>query len=103
MLMDPDQWLWRPLTHDFGNTAAGTVLFANGTRLHTRVAHGQPMAQKYTYLDALPHRLLDAQYRNAMFANDTVAAEASPLSSLTYEMVMTHYIAGPPYFATGRE
>jgi hypothetical protein len=100
ILMDPDQFLWRPFTHTF---LQHDVVWSPGPRLHTTVAHGHPMAQRYSYLRFTHKRLFNTTYRLAMYHYSRAAVRASPIRKLSKKDLTAHYLAGPPYLATGRE
>lgn len=87
ILMDPDQLILRPFTHNnFSNTE---WRFLDGDT-YTSVQHGKPMGQLYGF---------GLQWKDKIDMSKITAD--SPITTMSRSDARAGYIVGPPYIATG--
>ena len=90
ILIDPDQVLTRPITHDFSKQTGNSLI---GDNPRTIVEHGSPFAQMYQ---------LGALWQN--FDEEKITGtKESPAKNVTRKDALAHYQVGPPYLATARD
>jgi hypothetical protein len=96
ILLDPDQLILKPLTHDYTNLNMKWMHRRN-TKLPKMVQHKQTMAQRYAYGNEWITQV-DLEH---LLPHD-VARKASPLWKLSSKTA-SRFAAGPPYLATARD
>jgi hypothetical protein len=90
ILLDPDQLILRPFTHDFTNS---TDYFKIPGGYKHKVEHGAPFAQQYGF---------GLQWKTEV-KMDHIAPN-SPVVTMNREVAWKYYFAmGPPYIATARD
>jgi peptidyl serine alpha-galactosyltransferase len=94
IILDPDEFIIRPFVVDYTHE---TEIYADGPVLHTRVSHGKPMAQRYGFGAHFIFRTKLAELLNL------TELSSSSVRAWDHEQVKNHYVAGPPYIATGRD
>jgi hypothetical protein len=96
ILMDPDQLIFKPLTHDYTDINMKWIQRRSANRSKA-VKHGTTIAQQYGY----QNQWLTKVNLSHLLSNDTATRE-SPLWKLSPKTA-SKYAAGPPYFATASD
>lgn len=97
IVLDPDQWIVRPFVRDYADEVE--AYHEPGAVIHRSVSHGHPMSQLYGMGASWSDKINVTEILNG----DREAARASPLNNWTWADINAHYVAGPPYIATGRD
>lgn len=92
VILDPDEFILRPFLQDYSEAREVWV-----EPIITRaVVHGKPMSQKYG---------LGASWARNINMTEILGSSTLPSTVRTWTNsdIVNHYVAGPPYLATGRD
>ena len=107
IILDPDQLILRPFEKDFGGQGTSIQWHLNvNPNQPIRVEHDRPFAQYYQMMGGWVNQIYEGRWQVlATLKNATQAAATNSHlhTMLNNEKVKQHYLAGPPYMATGRD